>query len=378
MAIPEPLMPLFNRDKVGNPVGEEEKQTFAARCHCSNVQFAITLPKSMLPLNAYVCGCYHCRVTHGAFGSFHITLPPGLGPEWTAGRINYSVYKTKGGNGGQRFFCPTCGAHSGHYEPLINQWVVDVALFDSSAPFWTYTHFAFPQSARDGGLLSWIPEIAPGRPLLPFSPPNDQAQEYELVKAGSGEERLRAECHCGGVSFTVGRPTEAMRGDAHLGRYVSPADPAKWKALLDFCRDCRKATGVPCNAWALVPRAAIEPADAADLRALGTMKTYASSGASTRGFCGACGATVFTRHRARVASEESEQLTVLNVAVGILRAPEGAKAENWLTWRTGEPAFAGPEDDARTFDPQFVEAVVEGHRKWGVEKYGDVVNFPVV
>lgn len=378
MSVPEPLIPLFNRDKVATtPSGDDdEKQTFTARCHCSNVQFAITLPKSMLPLNAYICGCYHCRLTHGSFGSFHITLPPGHGPEWTAGRLNYSVYKTKGGSGGQRFFCPTCGAHSGHYEPWINQWVLDVALFDGP-PFWTYTHFAFPRSAGDGGLLSWIPEISPGKPLLPLSLPHDQPQDYELEKTGAeGGERLRAECHCGGVSFTIGRPTAAIRRHEYLRRYVSPADPTKWKALLDFCRDCRKLTGVPCNAWALVPRAAIEPAVPADLRHLGTMKAYASSEASARGFCGVCGATVFARHEAR--AMPSEPQTVLNIAVGILRAPEGSKAENWVTWRTGEPAFVGPDDDARTFDPEFAEAVVEGHRKWGVEKYGDVVNFPVI
>ena len=64
---------------------------------------------------------------------------------------------------------------------------------------------------------------------------------------------------------------------------------------------------------------------------------------------------------------------MMNVAMGILRAPEGVRAENWVTWGTANPSFASPEDD-----PMFVEAMVKGHRKWGIEQHGEVVGFPVL
>ncbi len=369
MAVPEHLVPIFNRDKVPIP-GDHETQTFAARCHCKNIQFSITLAKSILPLSAYICGCGNCRLTHGTFGSFHITLPPGLGPEWTDGKINLSVYRTPGGKG-QRFFCPICGAHNGHYEPWINQWVLDASLFDEK--FWDLTHFSFPHSAGDGGMLSWIPKIA-GKELIQLTTRDDETPEYELETGEDGEERLRAQCHCGGVSFTISRPTKTVLEDEYMKTYVSPKDPKKWKALLDFCRDCRLLSSAHVVPWMLVPRGVIEPNMPTDLR-IGTMKTYASSELNTRGFCSVCGATVAIQHKNRAPTDQS---MVLNIAMGILRTPEGVKAENWVTWRTARPAFVGPEDSSRKFDPEFVEAVVEGHRRWGIETYGEAVNFPVI
>lgn len=209
MAVPDNLVPLFNRDKVMIP-GDSKTQSFTGLRHCLNVRFTVTLPKSILPLNAYICACTNCRLTHGTFGSFHVTLPLGFGPEWSNGKINYSVYKTPGGNG-QRLFCPTCGAHSGHYEPWINQWVLAASLFDES--FWTFTNYAFPKSSRDGGMLSWIPKIS-GKELALVSPEDDKPAEYKLETGADGGERLRAECHCGGVFHHP----EAIQGSA--GRRV--------------------------------------------------------------------------------------------------------------------------------------------------------------
>lgn len=369
MAVPENLIPAFNRDKVPTP-GDGDTQTFTARCHCQSVQFSVTIPKSILPLNAYICCCGICRLTHGSFGSFHVTLPLGFGPEWTNGKINYSVYKTPGGTG-QRFFCSTCGAHSGHYEPWINQWVLPASLFDQK--FWEFNHYAFPKAARDGGILSWLPEVA-GKELTQVTFEHDQPPEYTLETGADGEERLRAECHCGGVSFTIPRPSKAILEDEYMKMYVSPKDPKKWKAFLDFCRDCRVLSGAHFIPWIMVPRVVLEPEMPADLR-LGTMKTYASSGWNTRGFCGVCGATVALRNKSRM---PTDQQMVLNIAMGILRAPEGVRAENWVTWRTGAPAFAGPEDTATKFDPEFVKAAVEGHRKWGVDTHGEAIDFPVI
>lgn len=198
-------------------------------------------------------------------------------------------------------------------------------------------------------------------------PPDDDALEVGL----DGEERLRAACACGGVSFALPRPGDAVRAHPYTRQYVSPADPRKWKAFVDFSRDCRLLTSAHCVPWVLVPRVVLEPAVPPDLR-FGTMKVYRSSEKVTRGFCGRCGATVFIKTKDRSPNEESE---VLNIAMGILRAPEGAKAENWVTWRAGKPAWV---DDGRKFDPEFVDAVVEGQRKWAMDKYGEALDFDVI
>ncbi|KAI1214615.1 DUF636 domain protein [Annulohypoxylon truncatum] len=367
------LVVFYNRDKVAEPDEALDTETFAARCHCGNVNFTVTLPTSYLPLNAYICSCTICRYTHGTFGSYHISLPQGVAPEWTNGALNLAVYKTPGsgaGGHGQRFFCPRCGAHNGHYEAWAAQWVVEPSLFDAPV-FWHFRGIGFPRSAGDGGgLLSWLPEVG-GRKLTQASLEHDYEPDHEPEVGPDGGDRLRAECKCGGVSFAIPRPSDKVKGDEYMGRYVSPVNPGKWKAFMDFCRDCRlvsSAHGVP---WVLVPRAVLEPEVPSDLR-FGTIKTYKSSEDVTRGFCGVCGATIFLKCKARSPTEETE---VLNIAVGILRAPEGAKAEDWLTWRAGRPAWV---DDAMEYDPEFIQAVVNGHREWAVEEYGEALDFEVM
>lgn len=105
------------------------------------------------------------------------------------------------------------------------------------------------------------------------------------------------------------------------------------------------------------------------------MKTYTSSSWGTRSFCGVCGATVFNKCHYRAPTEKQ---MVLNIATGILRAPEGVRAENWFTWRTGKPAFAGPNDTATKFDPDFLKAVVEGHKQWGIQTHGEALDYPII
>lgn len=211
-----------------------------------------------------------------------------------------------------------------------------------------------------------------------YSPDDkDFSVAAEPERAADGTERLRAECHCGGVSFTIPRPTQNILDDEYLRRYVSPLDPTKWKAMLDLCHDCGRLSGANVVPWMLVQRVAIEPPVPADLvhgqqQPYGTLKTYHSSSPTTRVFCGVCGTTVFgaTTHRAPTAGE-----AVLNIAMGLLRAPEGVRAEKWVTWRAGKHSWSA---DAKKYDEEFTVSLVEGHRRWGVEMYGEAPEFDVV
>lgn len=58
----------------------------------------------------------------------------------------------------------------------------------------------------------------------------------------------------------------------------------------------------------------------------GTMKHYNSSEGTDRYFCGGCGAVIFM-----VAKTSPMRV---NVAVGLLHDESGARAEDWLHWRT--------------------------------------------
>ncbi|KAK8096850.1 uncharacterized protein PG998_005074 [Apiospora kogelbergensis] len=381
MATALELSKAFNHDKVA-PAGPHDTKQFAARCHCGAVRFSVSLPVASLPLRGYMCHCSICRYTHGTYARNGVVLPPGVALGWANGSMskNLTGY-TVPGHFTLRQFCSACGTTIGSVGPS-GQWAIMVSLFDEK--FWQFRAHNFPKSVPDGGLLEWLfkPDaIGTGMQqekkegLIWFSPEDkDFSVPAERKSGKDGTERLRVECCCGGVSFTIPRPSQAIIDDAYMGNYVSPSEPLrKWKAFLDLCRDCGRLSGASVVPWMLVPRVVIEPPLPADLQgSFGTLKTYQSSEPNTRGFCGVCGATVFlaTKHR-----EPTEAQAIVNVAMGLLRAPEGVKAEDWVTWRTGKPAWT---EDAKVYDEEFTVSLVEGHRRWGLEKYGEAPAFDVI
>ncbi|KAK8029735.1 hypothetical protein PG993_011026 [Apiospora rasikravindrae] len=359
------LSKAFNHDKAASS-GPHETKKVAAHCHCGAVQFTVGLPAASLPLRGFICHCSICRYTQGTYARTGVVLPPAIEPDWADGGSmpseKVASYKVPG-YPTARLFCSSCGTTiGGHGEN--GQWSMPVTLFDEK--FWEFRVHAFPKSVPDGGKRRRPFGIA-----RTIETPFVAAQPE---RATDGTERLRAECHCGGVSFTIPRPSQAIIDDAYLRDYVSPSDPTKWKALLDLCRDCGRLSGANVVPWMLVPRVVIEPPVPSDLQEqpYGTLKTYKSSALSTRGFCGVCGATVLLAHKHR---EPTAAQAVLNVAMGLLRAPEGVKAERWATWRAGKPAWA---EDAKGFDEEFTVSLVEGHRRWGVERYGEAPEFDVI
>lgn len=209
----------------------------------------------------------------------------------------------------------------------------------------------------------WNPQ--PDSTKVKYEPPE---QEFDT----EGNEVLRAECHCGGVSFTIPRPTvPAVTEDPIFSKCVSPVDKNKWCACVDACDDCRLTSGAHTIAWTFVPRALLRPPMPVDLAPYGTMKTYASSPGVLRSFCGKCGASVI------LACDESRptpEQEVVDVSVGLLRAPEGILAEEWLTWRAGRLSWM---ESAGKFYPVFAKSLAEGFKKWSIEKYGDAPNFSV-
>jgi len=115
---------------------------------------------------------------------------------------------------------------------------------------------------------------------------------------------------------------------------------------------------------------------------LGTLKTFESSNGVLRAFCSVCGATVFFLMEARtwrggadevVGGEEDDgKYMMVDVATGILRAPDGVAAENWLTWRTGR---VGWYESGERYDAEFSRSLAKGLEDWGIKTHGEAVNF---
>ncbi|ETN46930.1 uncharacterized protein HMPREF1541_01119 [Cyphellophora europaea CBS 101466] len=166
----------------------------------------------------------------------------------------------------------------------------------------------------------------------------------------SCSDQLRARCHCGGVQYCIGRPTDQSRSmSAPWPDLVVPSrsghatnkDDVKWwlrangtKYLAGTCacRSCRLAAGVPVQTWAFVPKANLMAPDGTDFHfGLGTLTQYNSSKGNFREFCGVCGATAFWHC--------DERPDLIDVSVGLLRAAEGARASSWLEWWTQRVSF---------------------------------------
>ncbi|EAW18822.1 uncharacterized protein NFIA_087780 [Aspergillus fischeri NRRL 181] len=263
----------------------------------------------------------------------------------------------------KRYFCSTCGCQIGGELMETGDWVISTAIFDANRDdtgIWDIKKHIYTEPTLDGGLAEWLPRTGE-KEMTVWNPPDDTIDHPQET-----DGKLLAQCDCGGVSFQFSRPTQEILDDPEMRyKWVSPVDESKWIACLDACDTCRLTDGAHVIAWTFIPKKLITPQIPDDLL-LGSSKGYVSSKGVRRTFCGTCGATVFYDCDGRE--------DIVDVAIGLLRAPEGAKAENWLTWRTKRMAF--PEDGMR-YDPVLTESLRQGFEEWGKRKHGDLLDITI-
>ncbi|KAK6819636.1 hypothetical protein PG987_016119 [Apiospora arundinis] len=250
----------------------------------------------------------------------------------------------------------------GVFNAAADQWYISTALFPKDEDVFVLGQHVFTQSAPCG-LHEWLPTIGT-RELKVWNPddmPAESAVPQEVI-GDDGVDHLLAECHCGSVSFVIQRPTDEALADDNMRTLVSPVDQMKWKACLDVCNDCRLASGTHVSAWMYIPTLVCDPRNT-------KMTTYSASPGKQRSFCSKCGATVcFTYDRPGASATNS----VSCIAVGILHAPEGVRADRWLTWRTEEVGWL---DAGRQYDKELYESLNEAYRSWGMVKDGKLLDF---
>ncbi|KAI7221421.1 hypothetical protein KC343_g8312 [Hortaea werneckii] len=173
---------------------------------------------------------------------------------------------------------------------------------------------------------------------------------------------LHAYCKCEGVSFYISRPSAAstevtaewpdvMIPEHDTGDKPPPAawwlrgNGTKYLAGLCTCDSCRLAAGMEWVQWAFVPTASItldpagrNPFPSETPFSFGTLKHYRSSAQATRYFC--------------------------DVAVGLLDAAEGARAEDWLEWRTERVSY---REDAVPRAGSLIQGLERGLRAYAIE-----------
>lgn len=260
----------------------------------------------------------------------------------------------------------------GDVSPDDGMWVISTSFFAKDESIFQIKTHVYTESALGGGLNDWLPQIG-DRKLGIWNPDDGSGApgQPQIEYAADGrEDRLRAQCHCGGVSFTIPRPNEDDLASAFIRSFISPIDKTKWAAALDMCDDCRGTSGSPIAAWAFIPLDRCEPKIKPDLL-IGTSKTFRSSVDVLRSFCGRCGATVFYSCDER---RPTDRETIVDLAIGILRAPEGVKAEDWLIWRAGRIA---QYQSGLQYDEALATSLSENLADWAWKKYGQNLDFNI-
>jgi hypothetical protein len=186
-------------------------------------------------------------------------------------------------------------------------------------------------------------------------------------------------CHCKGVNYLVKRGVDLVGNSSPENpKYVNPSN-GKYIASIDACNSCRLIGGADLFAWATIPvdhilfpssSASSPPStdlqNLADFKAalaskdprLGTLTIYNSSEGVERYHCSTCSATVLWT----APGKRPEQL---EVAVGLLDHPDGARADGLLAWEYGEVGFK--EDTHGSWREELVKSAEKDSESWRSE-----------
>jgi len=367
-----------------------ETNTVKATCLCGEAKHEVALPSSAYPLKAYFCHCDSCRHSTGAL----CNTVAFLGNYYTPARA--LIDKLQSFQFSKRitqYFCPQCGTlmlsrclKDAEGSSDVTEWGVATGTLeqaDGVIEVQAHEHVAdtldggfsdFLQKVSDEGIERWPHGFREGEQLpLYWHSSSKPHVEPSLT------DKLHAHCKCGGINFWIARPSErSTLGKVSWPDVLIPAHSDAPKPSLETwwicdsgnkffagvcsCDSCRLACGMEWIEWAFVPTVDItldEDGKVPFSRDFSTLKHYRSSGRATRHFCGTCGATVFW--------DGDERPQLIDVAAGLLDAPEGARAESWLEWGTGRLSF---REDAMVRAESLALGVEDGLQAYGKKQQG--------
>lgn len=329
-------------------------------CLCGAIAIPLSSP---LPAQSHLCHCDTCRRSTGALftGLLPLDTPPAADQ-----LTRCTIYRSS--DSWSQYFCSTCGTKVvGHArgeptEARKERWycfggAVDPPQQEATKNLLCVHSHKWVADTLDGGMAAFMTTLG-GRDIQCFEgDENSQQLTHDEVakmhasalrpshELGSGDI-LRAECRCGGVSLRIKRANHEDKSVSKLDRFIPKDDSGqpendRYMAFACVCRFCRLGSGCSFSPWMYLPpqqvlnahtnRAVVQHREATD----GSEATreanqglslthFWSSENSCRSFCSRCGATVFYSFEKR--------LEILNVAVGLLRAEEGALARRWLRY----------------------------------------------
>lgn len=321
-----------------------------AECLCKAHRFSTRISLSELPLEGTVCHCESCRHVTGALhvAELGLTWPREAADITGLQRYRFSANITY-------LFCGKCSTLL-FYESRKcpdKLGVFSGPLKNIDADLTKFTKHSFVGDTVDGGASVWFRKPnADGKAIPRFQryEENSEAIPWDwLQPSGSTgvegkqkQESIPIWCHCKGIKLRL-----------HCGNYSSMArEELPWfiddrtnksLASFDVCDSCRLHFGADIVHWTFADLANISQADGgpfpktmAELKAavdagdsaVGTLTYYQSSPDVQRYFCKVCFASAFYAC--------DDRPNIVDVAIGLLEAPDGARAEGFLSWTFGD------------------------------------------
>ncbi|KAF7554621.1 hypothetical protein G7Z17_g2768 [Cylindrodendrum hubeiense] len=372
-----------------------ETVNLSAQCLCKAHTFTATVLRTSLPLKASCCHCDSCRHVTGAL---YVSHAPWLGPFEDIRRSALSRYQFTP-NFSIRF-CGTCSTpmffqkHVADEEDILSVFTGALANSPVSTLIKIIDHI-FVGDTIDGGASVWMRHpnedgSVPRRWMAQRNNSDELHDSWPLIedlpsaqhKIGPVEIPLR--CRCRGVDLVL------RRGDAdfadmqpqQLPWFVEPKTH-KFIAGFDACNSCRSTVGTDIVNWTFALLHHLDfpannatrsetrdfPRTTTDLKAaieseerdsrFGTLAIYESSPDVQRYFCSHCSASVF------YAVDDRQEL--VDVAVGLLESPTGARAEDFLVWGFGSN-IGGVKDTVGGWRETLVNAVQNEAEAWRIAR----------
>jgi hypothetical protein len=362
------------------------KKELMVSCSCGTATHTFAVPLSSLPLPSHLCNCDISRRISGSLLTSYINITHSLeAPKPDIS--NLTAYDSS--DILRRWFCSTCGTHmyleyhsDGHFEAATGTLQVD-----KSDRIVQFESMMWIGDTGDGGASEFITHME-SKKLLRFVGEAGQSEEIPLgwssdpltktihrqVSGSDGDSEseksnaVHAHCHCRGVEFWITPPSHPSSASLGATQTSSPfpdlthphytknpqaynpgnvhwwtPNSTHWLAGTCMCPSCRAASGFDITFWAFIPTSHIfldanctVPFPSSVLNTYwGTIKTHVSSPGVTRSFCSACGANVFWHGD----EETFGRKGLVDVAVGLLDAKSGSKAEEMLEWYVERVSF---------------------------------------
>ncbi|KAH6666533.1 Mss4-like protein [Plectosphaerella plurivora] len=342
--------------------------TIQLQCHCKANTFTATIPSTSLPLEASACHCTSCRHTSGAMYQCDITWP---NPDEDVSQLREYRFS----NRLRDFSCPTCRCRMLIKDVKNNYMCAPIGSLSNLPVLLKLTSNIFVTDTIDGGASMWMRHATDDALVPRWTGAIQKSDELPFEWPGTApahDEKVKPDltplwCHCKGTKFFLRPGSDLLSLPSEDIPWYVDKSTGRYLAQPDGCDSCLKTSGADITYWTFAPYTHIStsknPSEEPEFRTkadlldavkrkdpkVGTLGVYQSSQHGHRFSCSVCSAVFF------FAGDGSTDK--VDIAVGVIDHPDGARAEGLLKWEMG-----------------MVEHAKDGKGGWREELYDSVVK----